>query len=164
MTECPLERVDDFAPFCHGTDRWSAERIDIEGLKSAMDAGRTSIHIGSSKSLEDRIYFGTTVTRRGCEKCVEGALMAAKKAMRARGVEGNNKDYAVIYLMKRIPPDVDIIVDEDIYVGTDRKVSFSPIESLRHVHSVAVRGTVPPGYLQKMGVAEFERTFRCRCG
>jgi hypothetical protein len=164
MLACPLNIIEDFAPFCHGTDRWSAERIDVEGLKSAMEAGRTSIHVGTSRSKEDRIYIGTTKTHRGCEKCVEGAMMATKKAMRSRGVEGNYRDHVVIYVLKEIPPGVTPIADEDVYIGTDRKETFSPVQSLRYVHSFALQGVIPPEYLQKMSLDEFEDAFRCHCG
>ena len=131
-----------YAPFCHGTNLKSAERIDKHGL----EATGISQYIGSQASKKDRIYFGTMRERNGIQKCIE----SAKYASRNKG-----EDNMVLYILDEIPNDCIPVVDEDVNRGFDEEL-IDPLKSLEYIKSFGLsKCIILPKDLKKLNPKEF---------
>jgi hypothetical protein len=143
-----------FAPFCHGTSPFSADRIEREGL-TLRGRKRSSVWEEGLTSKKDRIYFASI------PEGLEGCISAVKQSC---SWESNRPlKNGIVYVMEEIPDKYAdyLTYDEDVLNEYKKPRDFkrtskrAVIKSLEAIGTFAIKHNIERKYLNRFNIKDF---------
>lgn len=147
-----LKRVNFYAPFCHGTDDWSADEIEKDGMiprseRNGYSSWETEYDL---PLVKDGIYLGSV--KDGWHLCFESMSEASKDAADDPLVGGS------FFIIDSLPDEfAGSLVGDPACEWQHGKECKNAWESLREMGTFAVKRRIPPKILTRMTPREFFR-------
>lgn len=135
------------APFCHGTDEDSADKIERQGIIPRSERNGYSTWVAEHQlDLPEDGVFLSSVKGRGYEMC----FLSMQE--QSREIGDLEIDSGFIFVMEKMPVEImeKLELDPQEYLNNAYKIPESPWGM-----EFTIKGKIPPQYLKKMTPRQF---------